>query len=438
MNTTQTKIESLTDRAAGSATVADKTYLIDGALPGETVEFAHKAKGRRGRRGQLLRVITPSPDRIQPRCEYFGTCGGCALQHLAMPAQLQHKQKILLENLGRIANLTPRNLLPPLTANEWNYRRRARPGIRDVAKKGGILVGFRERNSSYITSLQHCAILDARLSALLPGLHALVSSLSCRAAAPQVEMAAGDDAVALVLRHLQALTEADIAAITAFAVQNQVRFYTQAGGLDSVRPLSPEAPPPLSYALADEGITLQFSPTDFVQINAAVNAKMVARAMQLLAPATGEKVLDLFCGLGNFTLPIARRGAEVLGVEGEAGLVARARENATLNGIANARFCRADLHDLPADLTEMLPADFCRADKMLLDPPRSGAVEVVKRLAGEFRPRVLVYVSCNPATFARDAGVLANVHGYELTDAGVVDMFPHTGQVEVVGRFALK
>ena len=427
----QSRIAALAADGAGRTEVDGRAYLVDGALPGEWVEFEPRKRRRGKYRGILKRVIEPSPDRVAPRCEYFGVCGGCAQQHISPDAQLALKEKTLFDHLSR-ANAEPQRRLPPPPTVIWGYRRKARPGIRYVPQKGGILVGFRERNSSYITSLQHCHTLDARLSALLPGLHHAFEQLSIRAQIPQIEVAAADNAVALVLRHLQALSAADTALLTRFAEDTGVQFFLQPGGLESVAPLWPPAPEPLHYRLDDYDLTLRFAPTDFIQVNPQANAAMLKSALELLAPTPDDRVLDLFCGLGNFTLPIARSGAAVLGVEGDPQLTRRARDNAALNAITCAEFQTLDLHQ-PLSAADVFAAR--EFNKVLLDPPRSGAVEVAKRLIPQLAPRVILYISCNPATLARDAAILVHTQNYRLTHAGIVNMFPHTAQVESIARF---
>ena len=427
----QSRVVDLSADGAGVVKAADKVYFVDRALPGELVEFEPRKK-RRGRFvGILKRVIEPSPDRVEPRCEYFGVCGGCAQQHLSPDAQLVFKEKALFDNLARIAGAEPQHRMKPIRAADWHYRRKARPGIRHVPKKGGILIGFRERNSSYITSLMRCYTLDESVSALLPGLHELLEQLSCPDKIPQIEVAAADNALALVLRHLQPLNKEDIALLKRFAADKAVQFFLQPGGLDTLEPLWPESPEPLYYRLDDYDLVLRFGPTDFIQVNAAVNRAMVKQAMDLLNPGPADSVLDLFCGLGNFTLPIARSGAGVLGIEGDSGLVRRATENAALNGLSNAGFQTMEL--LREGVDEQLPGQ--KFDKVLLDPPRSGAVEVVKQLIPRIAPQVIVYVSCNPTTLARDAAILVHAQGYKMTHAGVIDMFPHTAQSESIARF---
>lgn len=469
--------------ADGTARVeADgRVYAVDGAVPGEVIEFEARKKRRGKYRGVLTRVIDASASRVAPRCSYFGVCGGCTQQHIDADAQVAFKEAELFRQLaaagvdvgdgdgagdgggdgdgaggggdgagdgggGKITRL------PALHGTRWKYRRKARLGLRYVPKKGGLLVGFRERGGGFITSLRACPVLDARLSKLLPALHETLGQLDAREQIPQLEVAAADNAVALVLRHLQALSAADAAALKRFARENEVRFFLQPGGLDSVTVLWPEpgdgdesaAAESLFYRLKNHDLTLRFEPTDFIQINAHANDLMVESALELLRPAAGDSILDLFCGIGNFSLALARSGAQVLGVEGDPGLLRRAAQNAKLNRLDNAEFTRLDLESLDgATQTPSLPPPFVgrQFDKILLDPPRSGAAAVVRHLIPAIGPRVIVYVSCNPVTLARDAAALVSGRGdrdggYALTHAGVIDMFPHTARVESIARFA--
>ena len=424
------------ENGAGVVDHDGRIYFIDGVLPGEAIEFEARKKRRGKFIGVVKNIIEPSASRVEPRCRYFGVCGGCVHQHLDHAAQLACKEKFLFDQLAKLGKQVKQD--PPqkiqkiagITAAPWHYRRRARIGVRYVAKKGGILVGFRERNSGYITSLHSCEVLDARLSALLSPLHELLGQISCADAIPQIEMAAADNALALVLRHLRALSDADLALLKQFAECHALQLFLQPGGLDSIAPLSPCAPMDLTYRLDEYDITLQFSATDFIQVNAAVNAAMIKKVLALLQPA-GDSVLDLFCGLGNFTLPLARLAARVVGVEGDAGLTARARKNAALNQLHNAEFVDIDLHNSIESLDALCAG--ARFEKMLLDPPRSGAEQVAQRIP-KLRPQVAVYVSCNPTTLARDAAHLLR-GGYRITHAGVIDMFPHTARIEAVARF---
>jgi len=354
-------------------------------------------------------------------------CGGCAMQHLEPRAQVASKQRVLEDALWHIGKVRAEALLAPIHGSAWGYRRRARFSARFVEKKGAVLVGFRERRSTHVAEMTRCEVLPPRESALIVPLRELIGELAVRDRVPQVEIAIGEAVTVLVLRLLAPLTAADEAHVRRFADAHAVQLWLQPGGPDTARPFHPLDAPPLYYALPEFGIYIHFLPTDFTQVNYETNEMLVRSAMRLLAPRPGQRVLDLFCGLGNFALPMARSGAEVIGLEGNAGLVTRARENARRNGLA-ARFEVADLFQ--RDVAAALP----RSEAMLLDPPREGAIEIVKAL-GDDAPGRIVYVSCDPATLARDAGVLAHVKGYRLAAAGVVNMFPHTGHVESIALF---
>jgi 23S rRNA (uracil1939-C5)-methyltransferase len=398
---------------------------VEGALPFETVE-AESVSSRKS--FDILRskaILRASSGRVTPRCPHFGVCGGCATQHADQQTQVAAKQRWLEENLARIGKVAPESLLPIVYGEPWGYRRRARLSVRRVDKKGGVLVGFRERRSTWVAEMGECHVLPPKISALIVPLRELVEKLSIRSRVPQIEVAAADNATALVFRHLLPLREEDTAWLKMFADEHQVQVWLQPGGPDSVHPLHP-ADSTLYYDLPEFGVRMPFRPTDFTQVNFGVNRVLVSRALRLLDPRPGERIADLFCGLGNFTLPIARRGAEVIGFEGSAELVARARENAAANGLV-AQFERADLFKTGI-------AAWGRFDKLLLDPPREGAMDLLKTLP-EDGPRRIVYVSCDPATLARDAGLLVQVKGYRLAAAGVVNMFPHTTHVESVALF---
>ena len=423
------EITGLNHDGRGVGRLEGKVVFVDGALPGERVAFRFLRRRRNYDSGVVAEVLRPSPQRVAPRCEHFGVCGGCALQHLEPSAQVELKQGLLAEDLERIARTAPERWLEPLRGPRWGYRRKARLGARWVPKKGGLLIGFREKRSTYITGLNRCHILDARVGGLLPALRELAAGLSCARRLPQIEVAAGDEAVALVFRHLLPLTGEDEARLCAFGREHGIRIYKQPGGPDTIVPLWPEAPAPLFYDLPEQEIRIRFRPTDFTQVNAAVNAQMVARALELLEPGPDDRVLDLFCGLGNFTLPVARRVKTVLGLEADALLIAGARANAEDNGLDNARFQAADLYTAG----ERPPWNGFDFNKVLLDPPRSGAMEVIKQLPPEVER--VVYVSCNPATLARDAAYLVQVRGYRLSRAGILDMFPHTTHVESIALF---
>lgn len=429
-------IESLTHEGHGVAHIDGKAVFIHGALPGERVRFRYYNKRAKFDTGAVIEVLHAAPARIaQPRCEYFGVCGGCGLQHLDSAAQLHAKEKILLDNFTHIAKLTPATVLPPLTGPAWHYRRKARLGARVVPKKGGVLVGFREKRSSYITNLAHCETLDARVSALLPALRELISQLSCAERVPQIEVAVGDATAMLVFRHLVAFNKTDIARLIAFGVAHSVQIGVQPGDTSTMETIWPTPAAPLYYDLPAYKLRLFFRPTDFIQVNAAMNAAMIAKTIELLDIAPHERVLDLFCGLGNFSLPLARFAAHVLGIEGDPALVARAQENARLNELQNIQFRSADLFTEANAAALWAPTEDAGAwDKLLLDPPRTGAIEVVKGIPDN-GPRRIVYVSCNPATLARDAEVLVRTKGYRLQAAGVMDMFPQTTHVESIACF---
>lgn len=403
-----------------------KTVFVPGALPQERIRFARRRRHRQHDDGVLLEVLEASPLRRTPRCAHFGVCGGCALQHLDPAAQLAAKEAELKEALTRVGQVTPQRWLAPLAGEVWGYRRRARLGAKFVRKKGRVVVGFRERAAPYVAELKRCEVLSAPAGALIEPLARLIDSLSIREALPQVEVSVAENATALVLRVLAAPAAEDLERLRAFAQAHPVQFYLQPGGIQSVVPLDPAAPP-LTYRLAEFALSLQFAPTDFIQINAAVNAALVSRAVQLLQLDGRSQVLDLFCGLGNFTLALARRAQLAVGVDGEAALIARARANAAANGIGNAQFHVADLAQ-PQGGAPWLQQRFSH---VLLDPPRTGAREVLGLLAAVAAQRVL-YISCHPGSLARDLGVLVNEHGMVLEAAGVVDMFPHTTHVESI------
>jgi 23S rRNA (uracil1939-C5)-methyltransferase len=424
------EIEQLSYDGRGVAHVDGKAVFIDGALPGERVVFRYGKRHKRYDTGQVLELLRAAPTRVPPECRYFGTCGGCSLQHLAPEAQLAAKQQILADSLAHIGKVAPERWLAPLSGPVWAYRRKARLGVRLVPKKGGVLVGFRERRHSFITPLADCKTLDQRLAKLLPALTDLISTLSCANRIPQIEAAAGDHDVALVFRHLVALNDSDRERLRSFGERHAVQIHVQAEGPESVTALWPLQPPLLSYRLAEHDVEILFAPTEFVQVNTVANACILNRALELLDPQTDESVLDLFSGVGNFTLPLARRAARVLGVEGDATLVQRARLNATHNRVANASFRQADLYRS----LDHAPWDEERFDKLLLDPPRSGAIEAIKHLQAH-RPSRIVYVSCYPATLARDSDYLVHALGYRMMSAGVADMFPQTSHTEAIALF---
>lgn len=413
---------------------AGKAVFVSGALPGERVRVQQTARNRSFDEAKTLEVLRASPDRVAPRCPHFGTCGGCALQHLEESKQIHAKQRVLLENLERIGHVAPATVLPPLTDAAWGYRRKGRFSVRRVEKKDKTLVGFREQDPRFVADIGECHTVIPQVGERIGALSALIDGLQSRRDIPQVEFIAGDPTpdfggVALVFRHLQPLPESDRAALEAFGRAHGFAIFLQPGGIDSVHPLWP-ANPALAFRLPSWDITLEFRPLDFIQVNAGLNEKMIARAFELLDAQPGDRVLDLFCGLGNFTLPLARIAREVVGVEGDSGLVARARANAARNGLPNAQFHAADLtQDLRSQ--PWMREGF---DRLLLDPPRSGADVVLKQLPLKGLRRI-VYVSCHPGSLARDAGYLVNERGWKLEAAGVMDMFPHTAHVESIALF---
>ena len=419
-------IDALDAEGRGVARNPDgKVVFVEGALPGERVA-ARKISGKRKfDLARATQILDPSPGRREPRCPHFGVCGGCATQYADERTQMAAKQRWLEDNLERIGKVRPESLLPIVYGPEWGYRRRARLSVRRVPSRGGVLVGFRERRSSYIAQMNECHVLPEPVSKLIPETKALVEKLSVRERVPQIELAIGDNATALVFRHLALLTESDKALLKEFSENRGIHVWLQPGGPETARPLHP-APSELYYELPEFGVRIGFRPTDFTQVNHAVNRSLVARAVRLLDPQPGERIADLFCGLGNFSLPLAKRGAQVVGLEGNRELVERARQNAAANGVVT----QFEAMDLSKPNLE----PYAPFEKILLDPPREGAVEIVKSLPAQW-PRRIVYVSCDPATLARDAGILVHTKGLRLAAAGVVNMFPHTAHVESIAWF---
>jgi len=422
-------IVGLSHDGRGIARIDGKATFVPGALPGERVSLRVVKRQRQMDEAVLGEVLEPSPDRVVPRCAHVGLCGGCTLQHVAPPAQLAAKQRQLLADLARIGGVQPLRLLPPLAGPVWGYRRRARLGVKYVHKKGRVLAGFRERDKPYLADIAHCEVLDPALRALPSDLAALVDTLSIREQLPQVEVAVGDESTVLVFRVLEPPSEADLEALRRFGDQQGVRIALQPGGVDSIRLLDADAPP-LAYRIDGFDVRIEFGPLDFIQVNRAVNAAMIAQAVAELGATPEDRVLDLFCGLGNFTLPLARRARAVVGVEGDAGLVAKARANAARNGIGNASFFTENLFD-PASFGAWAAEHY---ERVLLDPPRAGAREVCERMAA-WRAHRVVYISCHPGSLARDAAILVGRQGYTLAAAGVMDMFPHTTHVESIAVF---
>jgi len=425
------EIESLDNEGRGIARLDGKTVFVDGAITGERVECSVYKKKPNYELAQVHRVLHASASRVQPRCRFYGVCGGCSMQHIESGTQVAAKQKVLEDNLSRIGKVRPETLLAPIHGPRWRYRHRARLSVRLVRKKGGILVGFHERRSSFVADMTSCEILPEAVSRALPDLRALVEGLSIRERLPQIELAVGDAVSVLVFRILDQPGEADLAAIRAYAEQSGFQIWLQPVGPETAQAFWPLDAPPLDYTLPEFDLRLRFHPTEFTQVNHAVNRMLVRRAMRMLDPQPGEHIGDMFCGLGNFSLPIARSGAQVVGVEGGKGLVTRATENAQLNGLGQlCRFETANLFD------PQVCAELERFDKLLIDPPREGAMELVKSLAGR-EPQRIVYVSCDPATLSRDAEVLVHTLGYQMRAAGIVNMFPHTSHVESIAMFEL-
>ncbi len=425
------RIESLDHEARGVTRREGKAVFVEGALPGEIVEYASYRKKPSFELAHLVQVVRASSQRVTPACPHFGICGGCAMQHMDPAAQVAAKQRVLEDTLWHIGRVRTEEILPPIQGAPWGYRHRARLGVRKVPKKGGMLIGFHEKRSSYIADMRSCLVLPAHVSSLLLPLRELFAGLSVCERLPQVELAVGERCTALVLRILEPLNSSDEGLLRQFSDRHGVAFYLQPKGPDTAYLFHPPEAR-LSYVLPEFGLELEFRPTEFTQVNHAVNRVLVRRAMRLLDPQPGERIADLFCGLGNFSLPMARLGAEVLGLEGSEALVRRAEEGAMANGLqGNARFRVANLFECTPEFLATLGF----FDKMLIDPPREGAMELIKALSEKDGPRRIVYVSCNPATLARDAGVLVHVQGYRFRAAGVVNMFPHTAHVESMALF---
>jgi len=430
-------VDSLDIEANGVARGDGKVTFVRGALPGETVTARVVRRKPRFDVAEVESIQRASPLRTVPRCRHFGTCGGCSMQHVEARAQVSIKQRALEDALWHVGKVRAESLLPPIVGPAYGYRFRARLSVRHVPKKGGVLVGFHERGSSYVADMHACPVLPPRVSALLLPMRELVASLSIRDRTPQIEVAHGDTVLALVVRVLEPPSEGDLDRLRAFGASHRVELWLQPRGPDSIELLctpSGGTASSLRYALPEFGVSMPFRPTDFTQVNPAINAALVARAVRLLDPRPTERVADLFCGLGNFTLPLATRARETLGVEGSAPLVERAIRNARENGLqTRAAFRVANLFELTIDGWSALGG----FDKVLIDPPREGALAVARALASSegSRPARMVYVSCNPATLARDAAVLVHEGGWHLRTAGVVNMFPHTSHVESMAVF---
>ncbi|WP_299595458.1 23S rRNA (uracil(1939)-C(5))-methyltransferase RlmD [uncultured Microbulbifer sp.] len=432
VNTPTVTIDAFSHEVRGIARHDGKTLFVDNALPGETVKVRYTAHRARFDEATAIEVIDSAESRRTAPCPHFDLCGGCALQHMAVDAQVRAKQQILLDQLQRFAKTSPEEVLPPIIGDPLGYRRKARLGVRFVKPKSGgkprLVLGFREKGSNDLTDIEQCAVLPTDISALIPELRRTIEVCSTRKQISHIEIAIGDDHSALVVRHLQPLPAEDRERWLALAQTHQLHLYLQADDL-AHKVWPDDQSDRLSYGLPEFSLNLQFHPQDFIQVNVDINRQMVHRAIELLDPQQDDRVLDLFCGLGNFTLPIATRAREVVGVEGLLSLTQRGKENAAANRLDNIQFQAADLS-----------GDFSRSpwarggfDKVLLDPPRTGALEVVRNIA-QFNARRIVYVSCNPATLARDTAELLQ-RGYRLSKAGVMDMFPHTTHVESIALF---
>lgn len=436
------KVESLDLEAQGVAHNAEgKVVFIEGALPGEEVRVSVLRRKNNWEQATIVDLRRESSQRVTPRCRHFGTCGGCKMQHLHVGAQVATKQRALEDGLWHLGKVKAERVLRPIEGPAWGYRYRARLSVRHVVKKGKVLVGFHERKSSYVADMDSCEVLPSHLSALLIPLRELIASMDQRDRLPQIEVAVGDAVTALVLRHLEPLSAGDLQRLRDFAAQHDIQWWLQPKGPDTAHRLD-DVGPRLAYTLPEFGITMPFKPTDFTQVNHQINQVLVGQALRLLDAQPAERVIDWFCGLGNFTLPIATRARQVLGVEGSESLVARSRENAAVNGLSGkTEFVARNLFEIsPQEL-----ASYGQSDKWLVDPPREGAFALAKALAElvadpslapAYRaPARIVYVSCNPATLARDAGLLVHQAGYRCVAAGAVNMFPHTAHVESLAVF---
>ncbi len=427
----ETVIESLSHDGRGVATIHGKTTFISGALPSEKVLCRIIRKHRRYNEAEAIDIITKAPERIPPKCVHYGICGGCSMQHIEIEAQVKLKQKTLLDQLNHFGKVVPEDILPPMMGHPWGYRRKARLGVRYVIKKEKLLIGFREKFSNYLADIHECEVLHPSIGKHLTALSEVIRQLSQYDQIPQIEVAVSDQVTALIIRHMKPLTDSDLAALCHFGHETQFHLYLQPDSPESVHQIWPKNHDErLRYALPDYQLALQFHPLDFTQVNAEMNREMIRTAIRLLDLQSSDSVLDLFCGLGNFTLPIARFAKRVVGVEGSTQMVARAAENAQLNQITNAEFYAANLMQ-PSESAAWLKIAY---DKILLDPPRTGAKEIIPFIANQSLKRI-VYVSCNPATLARDAGDLVYNYQYKLKKVGVINMFPHTSHIEAIALF---
>jgi 23S rRNA (uracil1939-C5)-methyltransferase len=431
-----TTITSLSHDGRGiAASEKYKTTFISGALIGEEVTFRLTKKHSRYNEGQVVDIINASPERVTPECPHFHVCGGCSMQHIRMSVQIEQKQKILLEQLKHFGHVEPASVLEPISAQTSGYRRKARLGVRFVVKKGKVFVGFREKASNVLTDIETCLVLHPSVSKIIPEFSPLIISLSQYQSIPQIDVAVGDHASALVFRHINALTAEDLEKLTAFGKKHQLEIYLQPTPPEKFFKLWPqEENHLLTYALPAYDLEMRFHPLDFIQVNNEINHLMIKQALDLLEPQASDTILDLFCGSGNFTLPLACSALQVVGVEGSQEMVTRAKDNALHNHITNTEFYSANLSEIPKAQPSWMQRQY---NKILLDPPRTGAKEILPVIA-KFAPERIVYVSCNPATLARDAGELVHVHGYKLKKVGVINMFPHTSHIEAIALFEKK
>jgi 23S rRNA (uracil1939-C5)-methyltransferase len=428
-----TTIESLSHDGRGVSHVNDKVVFIDEALPGENVDFVYTDMRRDYAEGKVVALHSRSPQRVDPKCAHFGSCGGCSFQHVADEEQIKIKQELLKEQFKRIGKVEIPEIWDALTGPHWGYRRKARMGVKYVAKKGRVLVGFRERRNPFLAEIDSCKVMFPLIGENLLAYGEMIAQLTIKDKIPQIEVAIGDNEVVLAFRVLEPPTEQDKQIMREFGRQHQVSICLQPKGPDTIVPLDGEPEVIPSYALAEQGVKFNFKPAMFTQVNYEINQKMVTRALDALELTAEDRVLDLFCGLGNFTLPLATKAGYVVGVEGDLPLVNHARENARLNNLDNVEFHAADL---TKDVRDQVWSKH-KFTKILLDPSRAGASEVLHNFK-HWQPERIVYVSCNPSTLARDAGILVNELGYKLVKAGVMDMFPQTGHVESIALFVKK
>ncbi len=434
----EVSIESLSPEGRGVAHVEGKVVFVDFALAGEVVEFKYSRINKKFDEARAVNILKASADRVEPICQHFTVCGGCSMQHQQHEAQIHSKQDALMHQFQHLGQVQPNNILPPLRGPLKHYRQKARLGVKYVFKKEKVLVGFREKGNSFLADILECPVLHESVGLHISDLSDMLINMQARASIPQIEVAVDDTKTALVFRHLEDMCESDKSILIEFAKQHNLQIMLQPGGPDTINALWPETPPPLSYTLKEQQVTIEFQVNDFTQVNSEINQLMVSNALQMLDLKPEDKVLDLFCGLGNFTLAMAKQCKKVIGVEGAISMVVKARENAQRNNIENVEFYAADLSK---DISKELWLDKLGVsqvyDKILLDPPRSGAMEMLKYI-GKLKASRIVYVSCNPATLARDSQVLVHEYGYTLEDAGVMDMFPHTAHVESIALFTKK